>query len=38
MDGGSTVSKIQSHYEETVYFLPLGPQEYLGLTSSTSKE
>ena len=28
---GSTVSRLQSHYEETVYFLPLGPQEFLVL-------
>ena len=28
---GSTVSRLQSHYEETVYFLPLSPQEFLVL-------
>ena len=33
---GSTVSRLQSHYKETVYFLPLGPQEYLVLISSIS--
>ena len=27
----STVSKIQSHYEEAVYFLPLSLQEFLVL-------
>ena len=35
---GSTALRIESHYEETVHFLPLGPQEYLALISSTSKE
>ena len=24
---GSTVSRLQNHYEETVYFLPPSPQE-----------
>ena len=33
---GSTVSRLQSHYEETVYILPLSPQEYLVLISSIS--
>ena len=28
---GSTVSRLQSHYKETVYFLPLGPQDFLVL-------
>ena len=26
---GSTVSRLQSHYEETVYFLPFSCQEFL---------
>ena len=30
---GSTFSKIQSHYEETIHFLPLSAQEYLVLAS-----
>ena len=34
----SNVSRIQSHYEETVHFLPLGPQGYLVLISSISKD
>ena len=25
---GSTVSKLQSHYKEIVYFLPLNPQKF----------
>ena len=29
MDGGSTVSRLQSHFEETVYFLPLSSVEFL---------
>ena len=28
---GSTVSRLQSHYEETGYSLPLSPQEFLVL-------
>ena len=32
---GSAVSRLQSHYKETVYFLPLSPQEFLVLISST---
>ena len=32
---GSTVSKLQSHYEETVYFLPLSSQNILVLIWST---
>ena len=28
---GSTVSRLHSHYKETVYFLPLGPKEVLEL-------
>ena len=33
----STVSMLQSHYEETVYVLPLSPQENLVLISMTSE-
>ena len=29
---GSTVSRLQSLYEETVYFLLLGPQDFLVLS------
>ena len=29
---GSTVSRLQSHYEETVYFVPLSPREFLALS------
>ena len=32
-----TVSRQQSHYEETVYFLPFSSQEYLVLNWSTSE-
>ena len=32
---GSTVSKLQSHYKEIVYFLPLNPQKFLILIWST---
>ena len=35
---GSTVSRIQSHYEETIHSLLLSLQDYLVLISSTSKE
>ena len=28
---GLTVSRLQSHYEETIYFLPLSPYMLLGL-------
>ena len=28
---GSTASRLQSHYEETVYFLPLSSQKFLVL-------
>ena len=28
---GSTVLRLQSHYVETVYFLPLGPHKFLEL-------
>ena len=34
---GSTVSRLQSHYEETIYFLPLNSQKYLVLIWSTSE-
>ena len=34
---GSTVSRLQSHYEETFYFLPLSPEDFLILIFSTSK-
>ena len=34
---GSIVSKQQSYYEETTYFLPLSPQEILVLIWSTLK-
>ena len=34
---GSTVSRLQSHYEETVYFLPLSSQKFLVLILSTSE-
>ena len=34
---GSTISRLQSHYEETVYFLPLLLQEYLIFISSISE-
>ena len=38
MDGsGSTASRLQSHYEETVYFLPLSSQKFLVLIRSTSE-
>ena len=33
----STVSRLQSHYEETVYFLPLSLQEFLVVIQSTSE-
>ena len=32
---GSTVSRLQSHYKETVYFLLLSPQEVLVLIGLT---
>ena len=32
---GSTVSRLQSQYEETVYFLPLSPREVSVLIWST---
>ena len=34
---GSTVSRLQSQYEETVYFLPVSSQECLELISSIFK-
>ena len=34
---GSTASRLQSHYEETVCFLPVSSQEFLVLISSTSE-
>ena len=34
---GSTISKLQCHYEETFYFLPLSPQEYIVLSWTTSE-
>ena len=34
----STFSRLQSHYEETVYFLQLSPQEFLVLIWSTLEE
>ena len=32
---GSTVSRLHSHYEETVHFLPLGPQGFRVLNWET---
>ena len=34
---GSTFSRVQIHYEETVYFLPLSPQEVLVFIWTTSE-
>ena len=34
---GSTASRLQSHYEEAVYFLPLSSQKFPVLIWSTSK-
>ena len=34
---GSTVSRLQSHFEETVYFLTLGRQEFLVFIWLTSE-
>ena len=34
----STASRLQSHYEELIYFYPLGPRKYLALILSTSEE
>ena len=31
MDGDSTAAWLQSHYEGTVYFLPLNPKKFPGL-------
>ena len=35
---GSTVSRLQCHYKEIIYFLPLSPQELLVLIWLTSEE
>ena len=35
---GSTDARLQNHYEEAVYFLPLIFQKFLVLIWSTSKE
>ena len=35
---GSTVSRLQSHYKEIVYFLPVSSQKFLVLIWSTSEE
>ena len=35
---GSTASRLQSHYEEVVYFLPLSSQKYLVLIWLTLEE
>ena len=35
---GSTISRLHSYYEETVYFSSLSPQEFLVLIWSTSEE
>ena len=34
---GLTISRLQSHLEETVYFLLLNPEEVLVLSSLTSE-
>ena len=34
---GSIASRMQSHYEETVYFLPLSPNKFMILIWSTSE-
>ena len=34
---GSTVSRLQTHYEETVYFSPLSSQKFVVLIRSTSE-
>ena len=34
---GSTASRLQSHYEETVYFLPPSSQKFLVFIWSTSE-
>ena len=34
---GSTILRLQSHFEETVYFLPLSLQEILVFMWSTSE-
>ena len=33
----STVSRLQSYYEKTVFFLPLSPREFQKLISLTSE-
>ena len=33
----SAVSRLKSHYEEIVYFLPISPQEFLVPIQSTSE-
>ena len=35
---GSSASRLKSHYEQTVYFLPLSAQTFLVLIWSTSEE
>ena len=32
---GSTASRLQSHFEEAVYFLPLSSQKFQNITSET---
>ena len=34
---GSTASRLQSHYKETIFFLPGSPQNFLVLTWPTSE-
>ena len=34
---GSTASRLQSHYEEAVYFLPLSSQKFLAFNWLTSE-
>ena len=34
---GSTASRLQSYFEEAVYFLPLSSQKFLALILSTSE-
>ena len=35
---GKTVSRLEIYYEESVYFLPLSPKEFLVLILSTSEK
>ena len=35
---GSTASRLQRHYEETAYFLPLSFQKFVILIRSTTKD